>query len=200
MRAPQESRQPFVARAPPRSTGSVQFTVDPELTLQDWTHLRFAEFAGTPLTDIRSLQFSVLVRPLDDATCPVRLYTPYLGLYVTAGGQDHVMVSAEYRPKPESCNTWQQVDAGLASSLWWSPTMGGFTPQGSPRPLSEFIDEYPEIAIRNAETTDAQCPNALGGLRLKAGEWGGTGITGEVVTHVSFLRVVAAGKTRTFKF
>jgi hypothetical protein len=183
---------------PPVSDGSVQFTVGPDPAVDDWAHLRFAEFADTPLGDIESLEYSVLVRPLDNGSCPT--FNPYLALYVTANNADHVMVSTTNRPEPESCDTWQTLDLAGAGNAWWSPTLGDFAPQSSPRPLSAFVDEYPGIAIRNAATTDPQCPAAVGGLRLEAGEWPGGGGTGNAVTHVSFLRVSTTSKTRTFRF
>lgn len=80
------------------------------------------------------------------------------------------------------------------------PTNPGFAPETAPRPLADFLAAFPGIAIRNAVTTDSQCPTALGGFRLEAGEWADGGQGGDSVMNVSFLRVAINGETTTFRF
>ena len=183
---------------PPNSKGSVRFTVGPEDATGDWAHLRFNEFAGVALEDITSLRYSVFVRPLNDGTCPH--HNPYIALYVTHEGSEDIIVSTNFRPNPDGCNSWQFLDVASSAGRWWMPTNPGFAPLSDPRPLSDFIAEFPGIAIRNAATTDTQCPGAVGGLRLEAGEWPGGGGTGNSVSHVSFLRVATKSGARMFRF
>ena len=188
----------FVDQAPgdpPLSNGAVRFTVGPSPAVNDWAHLRSSDFAGLSISEIRKLEYSAYTEPLTNGTCPT--FAPYMALYAVAGGTDHILVSAPVRT-PVSCNDWQVLDG--ASHKWWMPTATNFAPQGNPRTLEEIAAQFPGIAIRNAVTTDAQCPTALGGLRLEFGEFPGGGGTGDAVVYVSYLTVEIGNTSETFLF
>lgn len=188
----------FVAAAPgspPESAGAAQFTVGPSPAVTDWAHLRNAGFAGAAISDVQQLQYSVYAVPLDDASCPT--FGPYMALYTAVGGADHILVSTANR-SPASCDTWQTIDA--AEQGWWMPTDPGFAPQMSPKTLAEIAAHFPGMTIRNAITTDAQCPGALGGVRLEYGEFPGGGGTGSATAYVSYLKVAVGDTQETFLF
>ena len=69
-----------------------------------------------------------------------------------------------------------------------------------PKPLlNELARDYP-VTIRNAITTDAQCPTALGGVRLEYGEFPGGGGTGNATAFVSYMKVAIGNTQETFLF
>ncbi len=188
----------FVDQAPgdpPLSKGAVRFTIGPSPAVNDWAHLRSSDFAGVALADIKKLEFSTYVEPLENGSCPST--SPFMALYALAGGTEHILVSAEGRT-PTLCNTWQTIDA--ASLTWWMPTNATVAPRNNPKTLAEIASAIPGIAIRNAVTTDAQCPTALGGLRLEFGEFPGGGGTGDAVVYVSYLTVEIGNTSETFLF
>lgn len=188
----------FVAAAPgnpPVSTGAVKFTVGPDPAVNDWAHLRATGFAGLLIADIRKLEYSTYAEPLADTSCPT--FGPYMALYTEQGGTDHILVSVPVRT-PALCDTWQTIDA--ADQEWWMPFDTGFAPQNDPKTLAEIAIQFPGMTIRNALTTDIQCPTALGGLRLEFGEFPGGGGTGDAVAYVSYLTVGTGDGDATFLF
>lgn len=188
----------FVAQAPgspPESAGAAQFTVGPDPAVTDWAHLRNADFAGAAITDVQKLEYSVYTEPLDNGSCPT--FGPYMALYTEVGASEHVLVSVPVR-NPALCTTWQTIDA--ATQMWWIPTDTGFAPQSNPKTLAEIAAHYPGMAIRNAVTTDLQCPTALGGVRLEYGEFPGGGGTGNATAYVSYLNVHIGNTQETYLF
>lgn len=188
----------FVTQAPgspPESAGAAQFTVGPDPAVLDWAHLRNADFAGAALADVHQLEYSVYQEPLDGGSCPT--FSPYMALYTAAGGTDHILVAVPERT-PADCNTWQTIDA--VTQEWWMPLDPGFAPQSDPRTLAEIVAEFPGMTIRNAVTTDAQCPTALGGVRLEYGEFPGGGGTGNATAYVSYLKVHIGNTQETYLF
>jgi hypothetical protein len=188
----------FVGKAPgkpPRSKGAAMFKVGPDPAVNDWAHLRNADFAGLAISAIQKLEYSTYINPLVDATCPT--FAPYMALYTVAGGTNHILVSVPER-SPVACDTWQTIDA--ATQKWWVPTGGPVAPQNDPKTLAQIEAAIPGMTIRNAVTTDVQCPTALGGLRLEFGEFPGGGGTGDAVAYVSYLDVQIGNTKKTYLF
>jgi hypothetical protein len=191
----------FVADAPgdpPLSPGAVQFKVGPNPEVQDWAHLRSPILAGTPVADIRKLEFSTYVEKFSDNTCPY--VSPYVVLYAEADGIDYILVSMGVRD-PLACETWQTVEA--ISQKWFLPVPAAgneFAPVEDPKPLAESLEKFPGSIVRNATTLEAQCSTALGGLRLEYGEFEGLGTIGEAVVYTSYLTAKTDNMSDTFLF
>ena len=181
---------------PPKSKGAVKFKVGPDPAVDDWAHLRNAEFAGVPIADIRTLEFGTYSERLINQACPD--FAPYMALYTVAGNNEQILVSSAEVPSPAQCDSWQVIDA--AGQKWWMPFDQGFAPQNNPKTLAEIATQFPGMTIRNALTTDNQCPTTLGGLRLEYGEFPGGGGTGNAVAYVSYLTVEIAGSKETYLF
>jgi hypothetical protein len=194
----EEGAVSFVAKAPgkpPRSKGAAMFKVGPDPAVNDWAHLRNADYAALPIATIQKLEYSAYSEPLVDTSCPT--FSPYMALYTEQGGTDHILVSVPVRT-PALCQEWQVLDA--ATQEWWMPTAQGFAPQNDPKTLAEIAAQFPGMTIRNAVTTDPQCPTALGGLRLEFGEFPGGGGTGDAVAYVSYLTVKIGDDEKTYLF
>jgi hypothetical protein len=194
----EEGAVSFVAAGPgkpPRSKGAAMFKVGPDPAVNDWAHLRNADFAGLAISDIQKLEYSAYVERLVNTNCPD--FAPYMALYTVVGGTNHILVSVPEQ-NAAACDTWQTLDA--ASNKWWMPISGGFAPQNDPKTLAQIVAQFPGMTIRNALTTDAQCPTALGGLRLEFGEFPGGGGTGDAVAYVSYLDVAIGNTKHTFLF
>lgn len=187
----------FVKKAPgtaPKGAGAAMFTVGPDPAVTDWAHLRNGDYAGQEIADITTLEYSVYMELLDGGSCPD--FAPYMAIYAKDGATDHILVSV---PDTGSfdCEEWATIDA--ATGEWWMPTAPGFAPQGDPKTLVEIAAQFPGMTIRNA-SADAGCPNALGGLRLEAGEWPGGGGAGNAEMYVSYLKVEIGDEKGTYRF
>jgi len=184
---------------PPQSSGSAQFTVPPPpLSTTAFAQLRSEDLLGVAIADLTALRYSVFVAPTN-SICPA-FDIPYIVLYVTTpGGSQDVLVSVP-QGAPFPCGTWTIRDA--LADLWWSPTLNGgsFAPSGSPLPLGAFATAFPGLAIRNDATPDVECPTALGGFRIAAGEWGAVNQVGPYVANVSFVTVGVSGSEQTAGF
>jgi len=184
---------------PPQSDGSAKFTVPPPPDSDTaFAQLRSEDFLGVGIKDLTALTYSVFVAPTN-SICPAFDF-PYIVLYVTTtGGSEDVIVSVP-QGAPFACGSWTIRNA--LSDLWWSPTLDGgtFAPLANPKPLADFATAFPGLAMRNDATPDAECPKALGGLRIAAGNWGAVNQVGDYGANVSFVTVGVSGKEQTATF